>query len=75
MKISYDKTADVVYIYLNKVASEGGKESAGIVAETGGEYPVAIDYDKNKQIIGIEIVHASKILDIEFLKKLEFKER
>ena len=51
MKIKYDKEADVIYIMLseNKVV-ESEENKSGII----------IDYDENGDLVGIEVLNASK---------------
>ena len=51
MKIEYDKEADALYIQLREVNVEDN-----IDIEEG----VTIDLDKNRHIVGIEILDASK---------------
>lgn len=46
----------------------------GIVAETRGEWPVNLDFTKDNKLFGIEILQASKVVDIEYLRKLKFIE-
>ena len=74
MKIRFSKNTDALYIYLNKYVGEGISKSEGIVKTTTGDWPVHVDWDKEGNILGIEIMNASKILDIEYLKKLEYRE-
>ena len=58
MKIEYDKEADALYIQLREVNVEDN-----IDIEEG----VTIDLDKNRHIVGIEILDASKKLTIKVL--------
>ncbi len=58
MKIEYDKEADALYIQLREVNVEDN-----IDIEEG----VTIDLDKNRHIVGIEILDASKKLTIKDL--------
>jgi len=54
MKIKYDKEADVLYIKLSSLeVSESDQEKPGII----------IDYAANGEIVGIEILMASKKVD------------
>ncbi|MGV8150927.1 MAG: DUF2283 domain-containing protein [Candidatus Woesearchaeota archaeon] len=70
MKITYDKKSDVAYIYLIPQP----KINKGIVKETIGEFPVQIDLSKDNKIIGIEVINASKMLDLKYLRKFDFEE-
>ncbi len=39
------------------------------------DYPnVILDFTENRKLLGIEILDASKIIDLEYLKKVEFKQ-
>jgi uncharacterized protein YuzE len=58
LKIEYDKEADALYIQLREVNVEDN-----IDIEEG----VTIDLDKNRHIVGIEILDASKKLTIKDL--------
>ncbi|WP_030006972.1 MULTISPECIES: DUF2283 domain-containing protein [Cyanophyceae] len=54
MKIKYDPEVDVLRITLKDVAiEESGEENPGII----------LDYDQKGQVIGIEILQASKRID------------
>jgi uncharacterized protein YuzE len=51
MKVKYDKETDILYLTLQ----------AGIVAESDSEKAgIIIDYDKEGNIVGIEVLNASK---------------
>lgn len=53
MKIKYDKQADILYITLSeKPVVESDEEKKGIV----------LDYDADDNIVGIEVLNASKKL-------------
>jgi len=69
MRITYDKEADAVYIYL----LSGNKNKPEIVSETKGEWPIHIDFSKEGKLVGIEILQASQIVNIDNLKKLKFQ--
>ncbi len=59
MKIHYYKDTDSLYIDLSSTPSGDSKEvSDGVV----------LDYSKDGQIVGIDIQHASKILDLNSLE-------
>jgi len=69
MKITYDSSADAIYICLFPELDK--KE--GIVEETTGKYPIHFDFTKDGKLFGIEILDASEFLKIENLKKVNFK--
>lgn len=51
MKIKYDKDVDVIYLNLSdQEVAESDEDKPGII----------LDYDKNGNIVGIEILDASK---------------
>ena len=58
MRIEYDKEADALYIQLREVSVDDN-----IDIEEG----VTIDLDKEKHIVGIEILDASKKLSLKDL--------
>ncbi len=58
MKIEYDKEADALYIQLREVYVEDN-----IDVEEG----ITIDLDKDRHIVGIEILDASKKLSLKDL--------
>jgi len=64
MKLHYDQQVDALYIRLdnsNIIESEEIKE--GIV----------LDYNENEQVVGIEILNASKRIPLPELKKVQFE--
>lgn len=64
MRFHYDKKEDALHIKLNESPYEESEEiREGII----------FDYDKEKKIIGIEVLNASKRFPPQF--KSEFKER
>ena len=64
MKFEYDKDADAAYVYLKYPIKDGEVKST---VEQGNN--IVLDYDKNKKLIGVEILEASKIMDKEVLLK------
>lgn len=51
MKVKYDKEVDIVYIQLNdSKVSESDESIKGVI----------LDYDANGNIVGIEVLEASK---------------
>jgi uncharacterized protein YuzE len=59
MKLNYDRETDSLYIDLNARPSVDSRE-----VQDG----VVIDLDAKGQIVGIDIQHASKILDLATLE-------
>jgi uncharacterized protein YuzE len=58
MKISYDQTTDSLYIHLTNRASVDSDE-----IQDG----VVLDFDANRDLVGIDLQHASQRLDINDL--------
>ena len=59
MKLQYDRETDSLYIDLNARPSVDSRE-----VQDG----VVLDFDADGQIVGIDIQHASEILDLATLK-------
>lgn len=59
MKLHYDRETDSLYIDLNARPSVDSRE-----VQNG----VVLDFDAQGQIVGIDIQHASEILDLETLE-------
>ena len=54
MKVKYDKENDVLYIQLsNNAVAESDSEKPGII----------LDYDLQQNIVGIEVLNASKKME------------
>ncbi len=62
MKISYDKETDAIYLVLSEANSV--KESEEV------RPGVVLDFDQNDQVIGIEILNASKRMSLDEIKKV-----
>lgn len=56
MKVEYGREADAAYIYLKKIEAGEVKETIELNDD------IILDFDKDKKIIGIEILNASKIM-------------
>lgn len=73
MKITYDKNADAIYIYLNSekqgVSGWVKKTYMCDVDEVGGI--INMDFDENNYLSGIEVLDASKKLSKDFIDKAE----
>ena len=72
MKITYDKEADSIYILLAKKRTKIKK--CVPLEDTKTAHMIVHDFDKNEKLIGIEICGVKGTLNLENLKKLEFKE-
>ena len=72
MKITYDKSVDALYIYLRPEAANKHRNK-GIVARTEGEWPIHLDFSKEGDLLGIEIIGASHLVNLGYLKKLKFE--
>lgn len=70
MKITYDKSADAVYIYLTCIKNQTTSTDSFEIKKIIPFGDINIDFDKNNLIVGIEILEASKHLSGEFLKGL-----
>jgi uncharacterized protein YuzE len=63
MEFTYDKDADAVYINF-------GTSPVGELSTDGG-WPFNVDLDKEGNVIGLEIMDASKVLHPEYLAKMK----
>ena len=63
MKETFDKDANAVYIYLEKIKKGGVQETIELTED------ILIDLDKKRKILGIEILNSSQHLSKKFLKK------
>ena len=68
MKITYDKIADAVYIYV-KYPIKRGESKKQIPVDS--KAMIILDFDKKDRLLGIEILDASKSLNKKFLKEAE----
>tara|TARA_Y100000310_G_C20437197_1_gene694307 strand:- start:209 stop:415 length:207 start_codon:yes stop_codon:yes gene_type:complete len=64
MKVSYDKEVDAAYIYL-KYPIEKGESKKTIELNDN----IILDFDKNKKLIGMEVLNASKVLSKKILEQ------
>lgn len=53
MKIKYDKETDILYIRLKDVAIDESEDKKGVI----------LDYSADGQLVGIEVLNASKSMD------------
>jgi len=68
MKITYDKSVDAAYIYL---AETSEKVASTYLCDPKEAGMINLDFDKNKILIGIEILDAAKTLSKEILEQAE----
>lgn len=61
MKITYDEEADALYITFSKKTVE----------KTKGDYPVHIDYSSKDKLVGIEILEATKLIEVKVLEEIK----
>ena len=66
MKVTYDPLADAVYIRLTP-------ERQDVATHVFKDW-VAVDIGSNGSVVGFEILDASRSLDLDQLKKLDFEE-
>ena len=64
MKLKIDKESDALYSRLDETA---------IVESEEIEPGVILDFDKNKRVVGIEILNVSTRVPIETLRTLQFE--
>jgi len=66
MRVSYDEEADAAYIYIkDKILPKEVKKTISLNED------INLDFDKDKKILGIEVLHASKVLpDKKSLNKI-----
>ncbi|MGA1862741.1 DUF2283 domain-containing protein [Deferribacter thermophilus] len=64
MKVYYDDAADAIYIELNNV------EPDGVIESDNG---INLDTDSEGRIVGIEILNASKKIDLSSLLTYSFE--
>jgi len=66
MRLSYDKEADAAYIYLKpRILPKEVKKTISLNDD------INLDFDKDNKMLGIEVLHASKVLpDKKSLNKI-----
>ncbi|MFH1071856.1 MAG: DUF2283 domain-containing protein [Nanoarchaeota archaeon] len=57
MKFTYDKDVDAAYVYFEYPLQEGAVKETVEVDEN-----IILDFDGNHELIGVEILNASKVL-------------
>ncbi len=64
MKVHFDEKADAVYLKLNDVKIIDSEEvTPGVI----------LDFDKDDQVVGIELLHMKKRVPLSELKQLQFE--
>lgn len=71
MKITYDRSADAVYIYLSEKIENGGVFKTYPCDPLEVDGIINLDLDGENKLVGIEILSASKKLPPELLEKAE----
>lgn len=66
MKLEYDKIVDAAYIYLKYPIKEG--EAKKTIALNDD---MILDFDKDRKLIGIEILNASKVMNKKTLAQIK----
>jgi len=66
MKFEYDKTVDAAYIYLKYPIKEG--EAKKTIALNDN---IILDFDKDRKLIGVEILNATKVLNKKALAQVK----
>ena len=69
MRITYDKSVDAAYIFLEEGPREIKETYCCDPVEVGGQ--INLDFDTSGRLIGIEVLDASKKLPLDLLKKAE----
>jgi uncharacterized protein YuzE len=73
MKITYDPEVDAAYIELREI--EAGGVASTVLGEPDSEaFMINLDFDKDENLIGIEIMSASKRLPDGFLARFGNRE-
>lgn len=72
-RVTYDESADAAYIYLSEPA-RGSVEFThpwDAEGETGVEGDVLVDVGRDRKLVGIEVLNASKVLSANLLAAAE----
>jgi uncharacterized protein YuzE len=75
MKIVYKKKKDILKIFFSQAYEDGRIKEASVDQVEDISEKISIYYDDKQKYIAMEIFNASKVLDLNYLKKLEFRER
>lgn len=66
LRVTFDREADGAYIYLRDIEPGGVAET--VVCD---DVPVNLDLDTQGQLVGIEILSASRVLPMEVIRAAE----
>ncbi len=66
MKIQYDRKVDAAYIYVQFPIKHGEVKKTVSITDD-----IAIDFDAQGKLLGVEVLDASKLLKKELLKEAE----
>jgi uncharacterized protein YuzE len=69
MKITYDKTVDAAYIFLKDL--KNGEVTMSYTCDPAVVGEINLDFDKKGQLVGIEVLDASKKLPRSLLSSAE----
>jgi uncharacterized protein YuzE len=71
MKITLDRSIDAAYIYLTSRREEKAVKTYPCdPIEVGGQ--INLDFNSNGQLIGIEVLDATRLLPIDLLQDTEY---
>ncbi|MFT2691530.1 DUF2283 domain-containing protein [Clavibacter zhangzhiyongii] len=63
MRITYDASVDAAYIYLTGIIGDGDAATTiHSIMTPGDRGEVALDFDADGRLLGIEVLHASAVL-------------
>ncbi|MFT2707646.1 DUF2283 domain-containing protein [Clavibacter zhangzhiyongii] len=72
MRITYDASVDAAYIYLTGIIGDGEVDTTIHSLLTPGDRgEVALDFDADGRLLGIEVLHASAVLPAAVLAGAE----
>jgi len=72
MRITYDKKANALYIYLLQIPV---LKTFGIIKKTEGDWPIHFDYTKDNKLFGIEILESKQYFSEKTLEKIIRKDK
>jgi uncharacterized protein YuzE len=66
IKVTYDRQSDAAYIYLKNNIGPGGVADTHVCEIDGLKGGINLDFDRNGQLVGIEILDAFALLPSDF---------
>lgn len=66
MKITYDKGANAVYIYIKYPIKDGEA-----IKQKHADKNIIIDFDKRGKLLGVEVLNASKVMNKKVIAEAE----